>query len=78
MTNEITDMYAFVTEGETGEDIIGRTMIVKGREMFMPFVVGSYEKAEVLKPLAKKIAVESNQKVKLVKFTKREEMAWES
>ncbi len=71
---KITEVYCFVSVDEGGEGIIGQTMNIQGKEIFMPFVCADKNRMESLKPLAKQIAVLGNKKVKLIKLTSREEM----
>ena len=70
----ITEIFAFVSSDEGGEGVIGMTFNIMGRETFMPFVCADKDRMEVLIPYAKKIAQDSGKKVRLIKFTKREEL----
>lgn len=72
---KITEIWAFVSSEEHGEGIIGETvnMPMIGKT-FMPFVCADKARMESLKPHAQRIAKESGKKIKLVKFTLREEI----
>jgi len=73
---KITEVYCFVSVDERGEGIIGHSMEIPetGQQMMMPFVCADKARMESLKPLAKKMSLESGMKVKLIKLTNREEL----
>lgn len=68
---KITEMYAFVSVDEGGEGVVGMTMPINGRETFMPFVCADKARMESLKPIAIKIAKESNKTIRLIKLDNR-------
>jgi hypothetical protein len=70
----IDELFAFVSCDEKGEGIVGKTMQIMGRDVFMPFVCADKARMESLKPLAKKIAKESQKKIKLIRLSIREEI----
>lgn len=71
---KITEIYAFVSIDEGGEGVIGQTIPMGGREVFMPFVCADKDRMESLRPLALNIAKMGNKRVKLIKLTQREEL----
>lgn len=71
---EISELYAFVSVDEGGEGVIGQTVTMCGREVFMPFVCADKERMESLKPMAQRIAEFGKKKVKLIRLTNREEL----
>lgn len=71
---KITEIYAFVSQSERGEGVVGMTMPVDGRETFMPFICAGKERMEQLKPIAVKMAKQYGKKIKLIKFTNRKDI----
>ncbi|MBA7519920.1 hypothetical protein ES705_12008 [subsurface metagenome] len=65
-------MYAFVAEG-SGPDDEGVVAMSVG-DVMLPLVGADMARAESLKPIAREIAAETGQKVKLIHFTHREEL----
>lgn len=63
---EITELYAFLSTDETGEGICA----VGG----MTLVTSKARVAEMMRPLARDLAQMSGKPVRLVRFTKREEV----
>jgi len=72
--HKINEIYAFVADGEEGEGIIGQTVVIEGRPVFMPFVCADKERMEQLKPLAKEIHDHTGQNIKIIKMTNRIEL----
>lgn len=75
-SKEITEIYCFVSVGDEGEGIIAQSMEdpETGETMMMPFYCASKEMMEKLKLSAKIISILFNVKIKVIKFTKREEI----
>lgn len=71
---KITEIYAFVSVDEGGEGIIGETMPVGGREIFMPFICADKDRLEQIRPFAERIHKETGKKIRLIKLTNREEL----
>jgi hypothetical protein len=71
---KITEMYAFVSVDEGGEGIIGQTMDIMGKNVFMPFVCADKARMESLKPLAINIGKLGRKKIKLIKLSARKEI----
>ena len=71
---KITEIYAFVSQDESGEGVVGVTMPVNGRETFMPFICADKERMEQLKPIAVEMTKQSGKKIKLIKFTNRKDI----
>lgn len=70
----IDEIFAYVSVDQNGEGIIGQSVQLMGKDIFMPFVCADKARMESLKPLAKKIAKESGKKIKLIKLSVREEI----
>lgn len=68
----IEEMYAFITEdtGPDDEGIIG----MNTPQGWMPFVGADMARVESLRPLVLQIAKDLGKEVKLLHFTKREEL----
>lgn len=72
---KITDIWAFVSVDEGGEGIVGMTMeLEEGRKTFMPFVCADEARVASLRPHAIGISKATGKKIKLVKFSQREEI----
>lgn len=72
---KITEVYVFASSDSDGEGVIGKSMLSPdGGLMMMPFVCADKERMESLRPLAKQISKQSGKKIKLLKFTCREEL----
>jgi hypothetical protein len=71
---KIEEVYIFASSDKDGEGILGQTIEMMGKPIFMPFVCADKKRMESLKPLAKKIAKESGKKVKLIRLSVREEI----
>lgn len=71
---KITEVYCFVSVDENGEGIIGETMKIQGKEVFMPFVCADKDRMESLKPFAARIHIETGKKIKLIRLSNREEL----
>ena len=71
---KITEIYVFASVDTGGEGIIGQTVHMGGRDVFMPFVCADKARMEDLKPLAKEIARNAKRKVKLIRLSVREEL----
>jgi len=68
-------MWAFLAVDESqGEGVIGECLPINGEPVFMPFVCSDKVRVDQLKPRAKAIAKETGKKVRLVKFSLREEL----
>lgn len=67
---KITEIWAFLSVDDGGEGIIGANI----DNTFMPFVCADLSRVKSLKPMALDIAKMGNKKVKLVKFSTREEI----
>ncbi len=68
----ITEVYCFASSDENGEGIIGQTVHMQGREVFMPFVCADIARVNSMRQMAQTISQESGKTIKLVKFTHRE------
>lgn len=71
---KITELFAFVSVDEGGEGIVGQTVVIDDRLVFMPFVCADKARVDTLRPLAKQIHMRTGQKIKLIKLTKRTEL----
>lgn len=71
---KITEMYAFVSSDPDGEGVVAQSMNMMGQQMMMPFVAADKARMESIKPLAKHIAKTQGKKIKLIKFTVREDL----
>lgn len=67
---KIDTIWTFLSEDEGGEGIVAQ--LINGA--WMSFVTGEERVVKKLIPLAKNISMHSGKKVKLVKFTKREDL----
>lgn len=75
MTNlKINEVYVFVAQDEDGEGIFAHSTYFNGDHVFMPFVCADKERMQSLKPFAKKVSKEHNKKIKIVKFSVREDV----
>lgn len=72
----IDEMFAFIAENEPGEEgVTGITVSsFSGSDIFMPLVGADMERMESLKQVAKELAATTGKPIKLVKFSKREEI----
>jgi hypothetical protein len=71
---KIDEVFLFISSDDDGEGIIGQSFQMMEQTVFMPFVCADKARMEFLKPLAKKIAKESNKKIKLIRLSVREEI----
>lgn len=69
---KINEMYAFVSVDEGGEGVVGMTVRMYGKEVFMPFVCADKARVESLRPKAFEISKMSGKSIKLLKFSTRE------
>lgn len=69
---KITEMFAFIAEDEGPDDegIIGMPM----GDMVMPLVGADMERVDSLRPLAKDVGLLMGKKVKLIRFSVREDL----
>lgn len=69
---KIKEMFAFVSEdsGPEDEGIVAMSM----GEVMMPLVGADIARAESLKPVARQIALLTRKKVKLLRFSTREDL----
>ena len=65
---KIEEMFAFVSEDETGEGIVGY-MMPDG--MWMPLVGADVARVDSLRPAAEKIARDTGKPIRLIKFSNR-------
>ena len=72
MMPKIEQIYAFIAE-DTGPDDEGVTGFATGMG-WMPMVGADIDRIESLKPIAQQIAKSTGKKIKLIKFTNREEV----
>lgn len=70
--SRIDEMFAFVSE-DTGPEDEGIITMSLGSTM-MPLVGGDMTRVEKLKPIARQIAQQTGKKVKLLRFSTREEL----
>jgi len=70
-TFKIKEIWAFLSVDNGGEGIIGA---LNDKGYFVPFVAADKQRLLTLMPEAQKIAKNINKKVKLVKFTTREDI----
>lgn len=70
----IEEMYAFVAEdsGPEDEGIIGMNLGYG----WMPLVGADFERVESLRQVARQIGAETGTKIKILRFTQREEMGY--
>jgi len=68
----IDEMYAFIAE-DTGPDDEGIVGFTVGNN-WIPMVGGDMARIESLKPIAALVSARTGQKIKIVKFTNREEI----
>ena len=66
----IDEVFLFVTEGTEGEGLIGQRM----GDSWIPFVCADRARLESLRPLAEEIAKATKKKVKLIRYSAREEI----
>jgi hypothetical protein len=64
MSFKIQTMYAFVSEDEKGEGLIG----MKLGQVFMPFVASDETRFRQLRQLADEVARANNKRVRVLKF----------
>jgi hypothetical protein len=67
---KITEIYVFVRHDEDGEGVVAQRL----GDTFMPFVCADKERVESLMNAAKHIVNATGEKIKLIKFTHREEI----
>ena len=68
---KILEMYAFVSQDKDGEGIIG----MKGPDgNWVPLVGAEMDRIESLKMIARKISKATDMKIRLIKFSKREDL----
>lgn len=68
---KIKEIYAFISQDEKGEGIVGITMDINGREKFMPFICYDEETMEYLKSIAIRILSKNDEEILLIKFDNR-------
>lgn len=66
----IDEMFAFVAEEKEGEGVIA----VHSPMGWLPLVGANMARVESLRPYAKEVAMRSGQKVRLLRFSAREEL----
>ncbi len=71
---KITEIYAFVSVDVGGEGVVGMEINVNNRPTFMPFVCADLERVRDLRPIARDMAKQTGQKIKLIKLSVREEI----
>lgn len=69
---KITEMFAFIAE-DTGPDDEGVAAFNVG-EAWYPMVGADWDRVDILKDIAKGIALRTGKELKLVRFTTREEI----
>jgi hypothetical protein len=67
---KIKEIFAFIAEDDQGEEILGTRI----GETWLPLVGADRERMESLKPIAQSIAQGLPVKVKLFRFSEREEV----
>lgn len=67
----ISEIFAFVLEDKDGEAILSMTIPIEGTERLMPFISNDKNSLEGLRPLAIKIAKDTNKILKLIKLENR-------
>jgi len=67
---KITEFFVFIAEDEQGEEILG----IRVGENWLPLVGEDLERMESLKPIAQSIVEGLPVKVKLFRFSEREEI----
>ncbi len=65
---EITEIYAFITEDEGVAQVLGMTTAIDGKNTYIPFICTNEILVERLRPYVIEIALNSKKKVKLIKF----------
>jgi hypothetical protein len=68
---KVTEIYAFVLDGQYEEGMLS-TEWAPG--LLLPFACSDKKRFESLRPFAEEAAKKSGKKIKLVKFTQREEL----
>lgn len=71
---KITELYAFISSDENGEGVIGHAMPINGQMVMMPFVCADKDRVDSLRPIAEKMAIDSKQQIRLIRFTSREDI----
>lgn len=71
---KIEEIYAFVSVDEGGEGIIAKQLDLPNGLTFMPFICADKQRMESLKPFAELMSQSTGTKIKLIKFTCREEI----
>lgn len=76
MNNKITELWAYVKVSEFGEKVIAMNMeLEQGRETLIPFIGADKEGlVEDFRPFAEQHAKESNEPVKLIRLSQRDEI----
>lgn len=69
---KITEIYAFIAD-DVGPDDEGIPAMMVGNVLY-PMVAADVERVETMRPFAVTISKETGKKIKLVKFTTREEV----
>ncbi len=68
---KIREVYAYISETEKGESIVAMNIPLNGVVTLFPFLCADKTLASTLKTLAEKIAEDSGQTIKFVKFDNR-------
>lgn len=67
----IDSIYAFISEDENGEGVCAAS---NGTALIMPLIAADERRLELLKPIAQELARHTKKKIKLVKFSVREDL----
>lgn len=70
-TFKIKSVWAFISEDEGGEGLVGAPMMGMGT---MPLIAADEARLKDLKPLAREVAKLTKKKIKLIKLTMREDI----
>lgn len=71
---KIEELYLFISEDEKGEGVCSFQLMLNGERTMLTMVCADKDRLNSLMPYAKSIARESRKKIKLIKFTNREEI----
>ncbi len=66
----INSIWAFISSDEEGEGVIG----VQLNDMHLPLIAADEVRLKSLRPVAEKVARETNRTVKLIRLTTREDI----
>jgi hypothetical protein len=74
MTGTLKEIFVLVSVDGEREDVLGQTCVIEGKLTFMPFVCAEQSRAHKLMKIAEHIADEAGIKIKMLRFSTREEI----